>query len=685
MDHNELMAELPLMEKMSTQERLKLAKKRRSQQLKRWGQYEKALEKETVKKRKSSQSNNFVKKPKKTGNKGHIQFIANIMLLEAASRNDIEEVQHLLNANVSPDVTNEDGLTALHQCCIDDNENMMQLLIEFGANVNAQDSELWTPLHAAATCGHVHLCKYLIEKGADLLAVNADGNMPYDICEDELTLDFIESEMAKKGITQELIDDTRISVEKNMLQDVQKLHKEGRDLIFVDRNGATPLHIAAANGYVEVTKFLLQHNVPIDARDNDSWQPIHAAACWGQPLILELLVQHGADVDAKTKNGETCLDICEDLELRQRILDIKDEIANHRIHAKTSLTRTRSQNTRRFMSVDTPSHTRAKIPESWKNQSHQYSSTGSLYSSNLSIDKSVHSASIRRSSMREKSMISWKEAREEAKLRESITDEEDVRVAAPKGERKPPPAVNGVKDSEAEKGDVPVKTRKKENKENIPATNIDDIKVSVHVEEAKSDKPDHRTVKPVPETVPEETTPPSEKKPDTSLSLDVADSGPIRKYSSEERLARGSQSHGQRSSPRSDEESVQMFQMGERRGSMDLKTGGTPAAGTLSDLKRARSLEHQNAKMKRSRENITDSSRSSNVSVDRVSNGSNGTTPLLENNNKTGHMQPNSVSPTPHHIPPSPAYGDPPLRKFKAQNTEIVGGDESKQRCCTIM
>lgn len=34
---------------------------------------------------------------------------------------------------------------------------------------------------------------------AELLAVNADGNMPYDICEDELTLDFIESEMSKRG------------------------------------------------------------------------------------------------------------------------------------------------------------------------------------------------------------------------------------------------------------------------------------------------------------------------------------------------------------------------------------------------------------------------------------------------------------------------------------------------------
>ena len=36
-------------------------------------------------------------------------------------------------------------------------------------------------------------------RGADLLAVNSDGNMPYDLCEDGPTLDFIESEMAKRG------------------------------------------------------------------------------------------------------------------------------------------------------------------------------------------------------------------------------------------------------------------------------------------------------------------------------------------------------------------------------------------------------------------------------------------------------------------------------------------------------
>lgn len=67
----------------------------------------------------------------------------------------------MLVKGVSPDSCNEDGLTALHQCCIDDNEPMLLLLLEYGANVNAEDSEKWTPLHAAATCGHLKLVRFV--------------------------------------------------------------------------------------------------------------------------------------------------------------------------------------------------------------------------------------------------------------------------------------------------------------------------------------------------------------------------------------------------------------------------------------------------------------------------------------------------------------------------------------------
>lgn len=49
------------------------------------------------------------------------------------------------------------------QCCIDDFVEVVQCLLDAGACVNASDSELWTPLHAAATCGHTGLVQLLIQ------------------------------------------------------------------------------------------------------------------------------------------------------------------------------------------------------------------------------------------------------------------------------------------------------------------------------------------------------------------------------------------------------------------------------------------------------------------------------------------------------------------------------------------
>ncbi|KFB45105.1 AGAP012006-PA-like protein [Anopheles sinensis] len=268
-----------------------------------------------------------------------------------------------------------DGLTALHQCCIDDNAEMLNLLLDYGANVNAQDSERWTPLHAAATCGHLNLVKILIARGANLLAVNADGNMPYDICDDEEALDYIEAEMSKRGVTQELIDETRAATETQMLHDLQDIALQGGDLEIPDPQGATPLHIASANGYTRVVEFLLEHHTATDAVDNDLWTPVHAAACWGHLEVLEMLAQSGADLNAKNKNDETpsgelkksidavrvhkrqsltngpfCLfvDICEDPEIRERIEQLKTEQESKRLAEaqRKRVRRSQSNNTR---------------------------------------------------------------------------------------------------------------------------------------------------------------------------------------------------------------------------------------------------------------------------------------------------------------------------------------------------
>ena len=96
---------------------MKLCRKRRGLQLKRWAQREREY---NLKRKEASHE------PEQSDT-ARINFEPAVMLLEAAARNDIDEVRRLLRLNVTPDSTNEDGLTALHQCCIDDSEEMMKV------------------------------------------------------------------------------------------------------------------------------------------------------------------------------------------------------------------------------------------------------------------------------------------------------------------------------------------------------------------------------------------------------------------------------------------------------------------------------------------------------------------------------------------------------------------------------
>ncbi|XP_054732175.1 protein phosphatase 1 regulatory subunit 12A isoform X1 [Anastrepha obliqua] len=353
MEHADLVAEMQTVENLPTHERLQLARLRRAQQLKVARQKEKEwLKLQRAKGNATSALNNshtthHFRSSSSSGSR-HISFESSVVLLEAASRNDMHEVAELLERGITPDAANEDGLTALHQCCIDNNVEMLQLLLEYGANVDAQDSDKWTPLHAAATCGHLELVRILIDHGANLLAVNTDGNMPYDLCDDENTLDYIEAEMSKRGVTQELIDETRSSTERQMLKDLMEVARTGGDLEEPDNQGATPLHIAAANGYVRVVEFLLEMHVNVDAVDKDMWSPVHAAACWGHLEVLEMLAQCGADLNAKNKDDETPSDICEDPEIRERIEQLKTEQESKRLAEaqRRRVRRSQSNNTR---------------------------------------------------------------------------------------------------------------------------------------------------------------------------------------------------------------------------------------------------------------------------------------------------------------------------------------------------
>jgi protein phosphatase 1 regulatory subunit 16A len=93
---------------------------------------------------------------------------------------------------------------------------------------------------------------YFVYSGANLLAVNADGNMPYDICEEEACLEEIEGEMARRGVTQLLIDETRASTEMHMLADLIHAAAIGQDLETPDANNATPVLLQCFSSFIRI-------------------------------------------------------------------------------------------------------------------------------------------------------------------------------------------------------------------------------------------------------------------------------------------------------------------------------------------------------------------------------------------------------------------------------------------------
>ncbi|KAK3704037.1 hypothetical protein QZH41_017967 [Actinostola sp. cb2023] len=297
-EHLELVAEIPKVEKLTVQERLEYAKKRRKQQLKRWER---------------DKDSDYGPPPrKKILRSKPLAFQPQFMLLDAATRGDVDEVKAMLENGVDPNICNDDGLTALHQACIDGCEEIMDILLENGAHLDSIDRELWTPLHAATACGNDDIVEYLLDQGANIVAINADGNMPIDLVDEddnEELREILQAEMEEQGFTESKLNELKELEEQKMLSDVKRelTEDDALDLDRKNEQGATMVHIAAANGYEEALEFLLEQGAAVDIADKDGWQPIHGAAVWGNETTVEMLVENGADLDTKTPTGDTPL------------------------------------------------------------------------------------------------------------------------------------------------------------------------------------------------------------------------------------------------------------------------------------------------------------------------------------------------------------------------------------------
>ncbi|XP_066520456.1 protein phosphatase 1 regulatory subunit 12C-like [Hoplias malabaricus] len=316
------------------------ARAQRREQMKRWSGS--ITDREPAERRRwpgeEEDGENGVRK-RKAKRRCRVCFERTAEFLAVCASGDTDEANEMLNRTwekggrivSKADVVNSanaDGITALHQACIDGSTEVVSFLVTQGANVNQVDNEGWTPLHVAASCGNMEIAEFLLKHGASLSAVNCDGDVPLDIAEDENMEALLQEHVLKQGVD---LEAAKRLEEEHIMQDARSWLTEGPPAnVQHPRTGATPLHVAAAKGYLEAIKLLCLCGLDVSAKDWDGWTPLHAAAHWGQREACSLLAEQLCDMEAHSNGGQTPFDVAD-----ESVTELLEELSLRQAHWRT--------------------------------------------------------------------------------------------------------------------------------------------------------------------------------------------------------------------------------------------------------------------------------------------------------------------------------------------------------------
>ncbi|KAI9124788.1 hypothetical protein K1719_004115 [Acacia pycnantha] len=204
-------------------------------------------------------------------------------LFKAAENGDVATFQSLSPENLSKALSlrNEDERSLLHVAASSGHTQVVKILASAVGStkvINSADEEGWAPIHAAASIGNLEIVDKLLDKGADVNLQNNGGRTAF-----------------------------HYAASKGWMKIAEILISYGAKINVKDKVGSTPLHRAAGSGNSEMCEFLIEEGADVHATDRAGQTPLMNAVIFQNREVAFLLIRYGADLDAQDKEGYTVL------------------------------------------------------------------------------------------------------------------------------------------------------------------------------------------------------------------------------------------------------------------------------------------------------------------------------------------------------------------------------------------
>ena len=255
------------------------------------------------------------------------------LLHAAASMNQVEIMQYLIENGAPLNETDNDGNTPLHVATIAFALDAINLLLDNAVDDTTLNNNHDAPLHIAVRTGNVDLVNvFLQHENVDLLVQGYRKRTPLHLAAELDLVDIVDAFNNAIVVVKEWKDKAAFRLCAADSDNVTPIHFAARSgsanvlqymishcsdhgyppesiLKFIDEENSTPMHLAIDSGHLNVLKVLLQNGASPLVQNGDQIPPLHLACYQGRLNMVKLIVEHCGNeiVHEVSKNGQTPL------------------------------------------------------------------------------------------------------------------------------------------------------------------------------------------------------------------------------------------------------------------------------------------------------------------------------------------------------------------------------------------